>query len=194
MKTYANLLPLKYRRRQLLWLRTRQWLFLVSFAACLIACLAWTQWSQFRSSTARLESLRQQYAPVLAMQRECETLRQRIQELRQRETLVITLADEQSMLTLVGLLSRAARKCEGRVSVRSLQLERQEEGTAGKAPPCTLRLDGYAEDNEAVAQFAKALRDENTFHHVELKNTGTTSLGPQGSGTEAKTYQMECVF
>jgi len=190
MKTYVNLLPFAYRRRQLILLRLRLWFRVWGLAAIVMAIVGWHHWSQLRAGEARLASLRHQHAPVVKAKTESDALRQRIQELQQREVLALSLADEQPMLTLLGWLSRAARQCGGAISIQELKLDRQEPPNANRRTTGVLTLDGVATDDQTVARFTEALKNSQTFVRVELKQTSTFELG----GMQARSYTVECAF
>lgn len=190
MNTHLNLFPLAYRRRQLLRKRLRQWFVAWGLAAAACAALAWSQWSQLHASALQLDSLRSQHAPVEKAKSETEQLRQRIEELKQRETLALALADEQSMLILMGCLSRAARQCNGELAIQELKLERRVKRETAGDVWCVLTLDGAAANQHAVVRFTEALKSSQLFDRVELKQTGTADVG----GRQTTTYHMECVF
>ncbi|MFV2066247.1 MAG: hypothetical protein ACC645_04655 [Pirellulales bacterium] len=192
MKTHINLLPMAYRRRQLILLRLRQWSVVWGVAILAMAGVGWSQWSKFQADAARLTALKSEYAPVHTMEEKAKELEQRIQELRHRETLVLSLAGEQSMLTLVGMLSQAVRNCDRQVCIRVLNLRRTDPQSTGSDN--VLALDGIATDDASVARFADSLRDFDAFRRVDLQSTGTTEIVVQGDTVEARTYRMECVF
>ena len=187
MRSYLNLLPMGYRRKQLILLRLRHWAVVWVVALIVTGLLGWTQWSTFRAGLLRLASLKDEYQPIERTSDEVERFRQVIEDLQQRESLVLELADEQSMFTLMGLLSRAARACEGRVSIQQLVMRRQSEGEAGLK---SLSLTGLAEGNQDVATFVDELRKIKAFVRVDLKKSGIAILYDK----ESRTYNVECSF
>ncbi len=189
MKTYVNLLPMVYRRKRLILRRARQWTVIWLAALTGAGVLYWAQFTQNHRASSRLETLRRDYAPVRKMADEVASLRTKIEELRRRESIVLSLADEQSMLTLVGLLSRSTKQCEGKLCVQRMQLNRRTEG-AGNQFVKVLQLDGIAADNHFVARFAAALRDTEAFQRVELKSSGRR----KSEQSEEQVYSLECVF
>ncbi len=187
MKTHLNLMPMRYRRGQLIRRRLKQWCALWLLAACCTVLLGWTQWSQYQAGATKLASLRIRYEPIAAMKVEVADLREKIDALQRRESLALSLADERSMLGLMGLLSQASQACDGRISIGRLSLARN--GNSQSATS-VLTLTGVAADDIAVSQFASALREAEAFAGVDLKSTGTTTVG----GLEARSYTMECTF
>ena len=187
MKTYLNLMPMRYRRGQLIRRRLKQWSVLWLLAAGCTVLLGWTQWSQYQAGAAELESLRIRYEPLEAMKGDVAVLQEKIDALQRRESLALSLADERSMLGLVGLLSQARKACDGRISIGRLGLNR-----SGNSQSATsvLTLTGVAVDDIAVARFARALHEADAFTSVDLKSTGIATVGE----TEARTYTIECTF
>lgn len=187
MKTYINLLPMSYRRGQLIRRRLKQWCVLWLLAALATVLLGWTQWSQYQASATKLESLRIRYEPIDAMKGDVARLQEIIDSLQRREALALSLADERSMLGLVGLLSQARQACDGRISIANLSLQRNEGSDSTNS---VLTFSGVAEDDQAVAQFAGELRAANAFLSVDLKSTANQTV----ADIEARTYTMECTF
>lgn len=186
--SHVNLLPMVYRRKQLILRCALLWSAIWLVALASVGVLYWIQHTQNHRARGRLESLRREYAPAKQLAEEVESLRLKIDELRNRESIVLTLADEQSMLTLVGLLSRATAQCEGGLCIQQLQLNRRQE--SGTHYSRILQLDGIAVDNHLVARFAAALRDTAAFQRVELKSSGRRN----GDGPVAQVYSLECFF
>ncbi|MEO8493609.1 MAG: PilN domain-containing protein [Planctomycetota bacterium] len=187
MKTYLNLMPMRYRRGQVIRRRLTQWFVLWSLAIGCTLLLGWSQWSQYQAGAKKLASLRVRYEPIEAMKGNVAGLRERIDALQRRESLALSLADERSMLGLVGLLSRASQACAGRISIGQMNLAR-----SGTSQPATsvLTLTGVAVDDIAVSRFASELRQSKAFVGVDLKSTGATTVGD----VEARAYTMECTF
>ena len=187
MRTYLNLMPMNYRRRNLIRRSLRQWAAIWLLALFVLSLLAWTQWSQYQSGLARLDSRHREYAPIQELTSEAEVLQDRINQLQQREALSLSLADERSMLSLIGVLSGAANASGGQVAIRSLKFERRGDGPTQAN---SITLQGVAVDDFSVARFSARLRDEKAFSRVELKSTGDTVVGQH----EARTYSLECSF
>lgn len=188
-KSHVNLLPMTYRRKQLFLRLARQWTFIWLTALLIAGTLFWAQYTQNHRARSRLESLRREYTPVKSMADEVESLKTKIEELRSRESIVLLLADEQSMLSLVGLLSRATQQCDGKLCIQRLQLDRRQDSSSSQVVK-VLQLDGIATSNHLVARFAAALRDCEAFQRVELKSSGRRATDKK----EEQAYSLECVF
>ncbi|MBC8356457.1 MAG: hypothetical protein H8E66_31135 [Planctomycetes bacterium] len=187
MKTHLNLMPMRYRRGQLIRCRLKQWSALWLLAACGTVLLGWTQWSQYKAGAAKLDSLRIRYEPIDAMKHDITGIQMTIDALQRRESLALSLADERSMLGLVGVLSQARKSCDGRISIGQLTLDRRGRTRSAMS---VMTLSGVAVDDIAVARFTRALREANAFAGVDLKSTGKTTIGE----IEGRTYTMECTF
>lgn len=187
MKTHLNLMPMRYRRGQLIRCRLKQWSVLWLLAAGCTVLLGWTQWAQYQSGASRLASLRVRYEPIEAIKGKIAGLQEKIDALQRRESLALSLADERSMLGLVGLLSQARQACDGRISIGHLSVVRS---GSSQSATSVLTLSGVAADDIAVSRFAGALRAANAFVAVDLKSTGNTTVGEK----EARSYTMECTF
>ena len=185
--THLNLFPLSYRRRQTVMLRLKQWSAVWVIALVTFGVLAWTKWSTYSAGFRRLNSLQELSTAVQETNHRVAHVSQIIDDMRQRESLVLKLADERSMFSLLGVFSRAARVCDGHVSIQDLIVQRR---TQGDQPVNVITLNGLALDNQAVASFVDELRRVRAFQRVELKNSGIANR----NNIESRTYSMECVF
>lgn len=187
MRTHLNLMPMTYRRRQLIRRRLWQWSVMWVFAMVVLSLAAWTQWSQYQRGVARLSARQREYQPIEQLGKEVAEIERRIDDLQQREALSLNLADERSMLSLVGVLSDAAKSSGGQVSIQNMQFDRRGDGAAETN---SVVLRGVAVDDFSVARFAARLRDRKAFSNVELKSTGDVKVGD----IDARTYSLECSF
>jgi hypothetical protein len=187
MKTHLNLMPMPYRRRNLIRRCLRRWSLVWLLAVFVLSLLAWTQWSQYRSGVVRLESRLREYAPIQELADETEQIQKRLGELQQREALSLSLADERSMLSLLGVLSHAAKSSGGQIAIAGLRFERRGDRPQQKN---SVTLNGVAVDDFSVARFAAELREANAFSRVELKSTGDATVGKRN----ARTYSLECSY
>lgn len=194
MKTFVNLLPQPFLRRQLMVQRIMQWSAVLVGVVVVGALVGGIQWKRLKNQEATLAFLANEYGPVEQMQQEIGEIQQRIEQVKQSETLVLGLADEESMLSLIGIVSDAARQCDGNVVVRNLKVERNTGMRNGKnAAYRVLTLEGVGTDNIAVARFARALTDSNAFDDVQLKSTAVKGA-PQSQLPDERSYTLECVF
>ena len=189
MKTHVNLLPFAYRRRQLCWLRCKQWMLLGTLVLGFGALVCWIQMTRNRRDQLRLEALRSEFTAVKETADKVELLKKDIDELKRREAIVLSLANEQPILTLVALISQATQKCDGKLSVQRMQLENRSD-SEHNANSKVLMLEGIAADNHLVARFAAALRETEAFQRVELRSSDRRIV----HDAEGQAYSVECVY
>jgi Tfp pilus assembly protein PilN len=213
MKTYINLLPWVCQRNQLVALRLRQWLAIGAAVAVVLGVLCVARLQSRQAAESRLQGLKLEYTPTETLSKEITTLRARLAELSSQESTLAQLEDPRPALTLVGLISQSARKCEGRLKVETMALRSSEgpqasakPGEAAKTAPApaatspapastaggatSVSIKGIALDNLAVAQFVVALRQTKAFERVELK----ASVEHASPGMPARSYLVECMY
>ncbi len=208
MKTFVNLLSLEYRRKELLRRRLLQWSLVWTLCAAAGVGLWWLAQSRYRASLGALEGAEQAYTPLEKLVRQTQAMQEELEQHSTKGTILSQLRDERPLLTVIGVVSQAARRCDGRLVVHDLSFQRHnqpaqtrdkdkakgaeeepEEKTAEvKAPWASVTLKGEALDNLAVATFVVSLRDSGLFRRVELKS----SVGNKSSKPELRSYVLEC--
>jgi Tfp pilus assembly protein PilN len=198
VKTHLNLLPQSYRRRRLIRRRVWQWSAIGSLWLLAAGGVYGMKSRQLEKQQAQRTALEMEYAPVEKQAAEIAAIRSQIEQLQQREGLTLKLADEQPVLAVLGVVSRAASSCNGDVCVQRLSLTRvvpaqQATGNAdASAAPShrALTLTGIGVDNLAVARFAASLGDAEVFETVNLKSAWQQTRGD----AMARSYLVECAF
>lgn len=199
---HSDLLPTSVVNRRLLVPRMKAWccIWLLTAVAMIGLCL-----HRGRSLTGmRLESalLNAQAKPLREVQASQKKMRAEVQRIRDRESL-LTESDSSQTLQLVGIVSQAAKRNEGRVSVQAFRLTSIEtEITPDKPLPrkskkkpevlkqTQLELDGVAINDVAVASFVAMLRESGVFESVELKST----LSAVVNDHETRQYRVACIY
>ena len=190
MSNYLNLLPYCMQRRQLIVERLRQWGVVWLAAGCVVAGAAWSEYSRGKFERERLASLERRYTPLRQLQTKTAELRAQIAQLRQREEMALHIAEEQSIAALLGVLSRAAIDCEGKVCVTSLLISPGSAQKAAVAPHKALQLEGLGIDAMSVARFAAALRDADIFTDVRIRSSEQANVG----AVNAVSYKLDCAW
>lgn len=193
MKRDVNLLPQSYSRRQTARVWLVQWGAAWLAFALLIGGVYGVRQRDLNRQRTWLVALESDYAPLRKRAMEVAATKIRIEELTRHESLALTLADEQPMLTLVGVLSQAARQCDGEVSIQYLQLVPapvQGGRSEGHSPAKLLSIKGVGVNNLAVARFVASLRDCQVFDAVGLTSAG----GSTQKGDPSCVYHLECTF
>lgn len=193
MKRDVNLLPQSYCRRQTARVWLVQWGAAWLAFALVIGGVYGLRQRELQRDRTWLVALESDYAPLRKQASEVAKTKTLIEELTRHESLALALVDEQPMLTLVGVLSQAARQCEGEVSIQNLQLA-PAPVQAGRTEPHAavklLSIKGVGAHNLAVARFVASLRDAQVFDAVGLTSAG----GSARKDDPSYTYHVECTF
>jgi hypothetical protein len=188
MKNHVNLIPTNYRRRRLI--RRRLWQWCVIWSAVALGCwgAAWAKQVGYQNVASTLSQRRAAYEPVKLLNKRTREIRENIHELNQRETMVDQLRDLRPPLVGLGIVSRCAKACDGRVQIQSMTIDRKR-----KAAPTSvgmLILNGRGINNASVAQFVAALRVTKAFDRIELKSS--VRRGP--AGREVQQFLVHCEY
>lgn len=130
MKTFANLLPFEYRQRQLLRRRLVQWCALWGLCALVIAGAWWGKRLHYRIMVRNRQAAERSFLPLAELAQQSQALRNELAELHAKGTILGQLHHDRPLLSLMGLVSRSAQECRGRLVVRKMRFERQQPGTA----------------------------------------------------------------
>jgi hypothetical protein len=207
MRAFVDLLPFEHHRNALLRRRLLQWSLICGI--CVLLALAGLEVIEgcCRVTRRGMEAARRSYLPVQELTRQNEDMQSELRRLQAKGTVFGQLCDERPLLTLIGLASQAARKCDGRLVIHRMSFQRHEEDrestdprqkghnqakqtptARAEQPWATVSLAGDALDNLAVARFVVALRDSGVFRRVELKS----SVGSKASDTETRSFTLNC--
>jgi hypothetical protein len=206
MKNHINLLPFEFRRRQLIRARVGQSCVVAGSAVIAIAVVLWSQHVSLRALRGEATRLDLQCEPLRQTTLENSRIEQRVQELTNRQSLLSEIESTQKTLSLIGIVSRSARRGGSRVQVRQFSVQRirsvsnnppaasikedvKSENDA-QHPQMKLTLSGVAMDDLAVAKFVVALREDGVFNVVELKS----SLEGGAGDHMFRQYQIECTL
>jgi hypothetical protein len=192
---HLNMLPIRLRQNQIVKRRAKQWTLVWSGALAAALLVAWFRAADCRRLTSELVVLEARNAVVKKMQADLRNARLELQDLEQREALVLELSKRRPMLVLLGILSRAARECEGNVSVTRIVWQAENSprgevpaGANGSSP--SLTLEGIGLSNVWVARFAAVLRDDEITRDVQLTSTQQRTINDH----RAHGYNVVCHF
>ncbi len=196
MKTFVNMLPESFRKRNLLRLRLAQWapVWVLVFAGAASAC--WSEYSKFTAASDVALAKERQYAVVDRLNVELVSIRERLKGLQEHEAIAAELVNNQPLLSLVGIVSRSARQCGGKLRIEKFSLGRgtpsasrtNQQQTPAAAPRRQLVLQGKSVDNLAIPKFVALLRQAGIFEQVELKS----AKEGRSEGDRAHSYLVEC--
>ena len=209
MNAHLNLLPLAARRRNLVWMRIRQWSLVCTVVTALSALGIVAQFSRIASQHYQLSVLETSTQPLRETQRELDQMLQRLTTLRSRESMLAMLERMEQPVQLLGIIGRSIGGDRPEVQVYDMiisptqivQVIKETEKTAAqKANVATsatrnvdrvqLKIDGLGVDDLAVARFVAGLREAGVFETVALKSS-IRALSLPG---ESRQFSVECVF
>ncbi len=193
MKTHLNLLPYDHLRRELMRRRACQWSIVTGGTLVLVLTMGWIQRASYTTMSNQLKSLEVAYEPIQQLKTESVVLRKKLAESRQREAITLRLAVHQPVLTVLGIVSAAAKHCDGHVAVNTLAMTRQDttnRHVQNRPGSNIVTLDGIADDDAAIARFADALRIGHVFKQVSLRKTGNHEI----SAVKVRSYSIECSY
>jgi hypothetical protein len=195
MKTMINLLPVSYRRQQIVHKRAMQWGSIV----CLVLLAGWAwHWQEMRKNrvlTQKLEVLTREQAPTQTMLKQLVDMRRQLEDLQQQEIVAKELESQRNALKLLGVISQGAQKTKGRLRVTKLELSNFQGAAAGQAaattgtPANALIITGESLDNPAVATLLDGLQDSGLFSRVDF----TLKERPDIAAS-LRDYEVRCDF
>jgi Tfp pilus assembly protein PilN len=191
-----NLLPVSFRRQQIVRLRVVQW----SAVMCVFLITGWGwHWykqSEVQALSNQLESLQREHAPHKAMLKQLVQMRQKLEELQQQEGVAMELEHQRNALTLLGVISKTAEATDGRVRVTRVDLS----GFQNMRHPAArethtekhdgLTIAGVSLDNAAVVEMLDGLQDSGIFSRVEL----LVSKERLDGESALRDYEVRCEF
>jgi hypothetical protein len=191
MKTYVNLLPANVLRKQLLYDRVVLWSVVWLFGFGAIGIHNWRQACWLETATLLERRGKVQHQQLQKLEKETREAKQTIDELQRSEALTLDLASDVSPTVVLGVVSRAARTSEDKINVRRFFMEQRGHGKSASVSDRILEIEGFGNDNLAVARFVATLRDAQLFDRIELKESKESKVG---GGTSIRSYAVEGAF
>ena len=190
MKTYINLLPGDYRRRTLIRRRVAQWSIAWGLGLTATISIGSAQYQRYQDAQHVMMAHERAYAPLQFLKDETAKTQKQLAALGTQESILEQLHDDRPPLAVVGLVSRSARQCEGRIRVDQLLVKHDLKTSKNDKAPGTLSLRGTGLDNLAVAKFVVALRSTGAFAQVDLKS----SVGSKVEADQERAFLVECQY
>ena len=144
-------------------------------------------------------------APLKKLQNELTSMQDEVKSIRERESWLVE-SDSQQTLQLMGIISHAAARNDGRINVQNMTLASIERPVETGEPKPTSRkrkskdietehrmqltLSGYAVDDLSVASFVAGLREAGVFESVELKSSESQLF----QNHETRQYDVSCIY
>lgn len=215
MKNYVDLLPQNHHRWALIRRRLMQWSAVLAVVAVVTGVVLVLERNRLSDQLGQRNVLESKYHPIVKLESEVKSIESKVRELEQREAMTLQLADEHPMLTVLGIVSRAAKKCEGTVAVTRLTLVETIDAAAVAAasaanaasaasgtkvaapapasPQKILTLQGLGLDNLSVVRLVASISEEDAFERVELKASGSQTDDKDGKSSTLR-YLIECAY
>ena len=203
---HLNLMPPRIRQAGIVRARAKQWTLAWSITAILAGGAWWLKAGQRDQIAAGVNQLELAYMPIDKLWHETLRLRMSSRELEQRESVFNELQTLRPPLALIGLVSRSAKLCDGRIRVQSLVMRVEEQAleqtpadkpaldmqppAAITRPTASVTLKGIGYDDLAIARFVMALEETQAFDRVELKSSVHIAPGDN----RACSYIVECTY
>jgi hypothetical protein len=168
-----NLLPVAYRRQQIVRKRALQWSAAVVAVAAIGGGWHWLERQEEIRLAQQLDSLEREHAPTKTMLAQLIDMRHRLDESQQQEVVAMELERQRSVLALLGVISETAQASGGRVRVTGLEVkgfQNMHESTPVEGQEQVLDrvvVRGVSLDNPAVADMLGGLQDSGMFSRVE---------------------------
>lgn len=198
MKAAINLLPFAYRRQWLIRRRALQWSAILAATLAAIGVARWYKGHERQVLTRQLEAITREGRPSQTMLREITRMRAQIDRLQHHQSIAQELEQQRQALALLGVISEAARRTEGRLRVLDCRvvdlqaIEVDENQSESPLRPGTVTLTGVALDSPTVAEFHDGLLRSGLFADVKLiKSNERTGLGA-GLAPELFEYEVRC--
>jgi len=189
MRRSLNLMSERARKREQLRRCLRLWSRLLAGVGLLLGIWGFSKWRVCYQEVARQDSVESEYEPIRQLRFESSRLTKQIDTLTSSERIPLALANQQPLLSLIGLATQAVAKHDGRVYLRQIAIEREPlPQESARQPALRFDLQGFAFDNNAVTQLADVLREVGPFAAVEL-----TTNKPSGAVAEAQqVFSIQC--
>jgi hypothetical protein len=192
----VNLLPIAFRRQQVVRRRAIQWGVIVCVVLATGGMWHWYERFESIALAQELESLQRENAPARLMLKQLADMRKQLDELHQQELVAQELEDQRNALSLLGVISDTAKATKGRVRVTKLDLKDfqsmrvPDSANTGNGAATGLLVSGVSLDNPGVAELFDGLQDAGIFRRVELVESKERRDGE----VALRDYVMRCEF
>ncbi len=205
MNTATDLLPESVVNRRYVASRLKGWAMAWLVVAIVTSYFCIVRRGHLRDIEVQAACFAAEASPLKELQNEQRKMMKEVKSIRERESWLIE-SDSQQTLQLLGIISHAAAKNDGRINVQTLALSTIERPVAGAEVPTgrnkrkakeieteqrmQLDLNGVAVDDLSVASFIAGLREANVFESVELKSSERQIF----ENHETRQYAVMCVY
>jgi hypothetical protein len=190
MKNYVNLLSEDALVRSSARTNAVRWSLALVALITVLAPITLSQWRETRDVRRRHEALEARYAPIRQLSDESRRYRKEAAQIVANDRILLLLARERPLTTLLGLASQAAANSSGELYVEQLTLTQPNVGDEAEAPPerrLVLKATGTLAYD--VANVIEAL-EHDPIKSVKVLSTETLADGD----VPRKVYTIECQY
>jgi hypothetical protein len=175
--------------------RALQWSAVLSGVLLLGWAAHWYELHEHRLLTQKLEVLQREHRPTQTMLRQLVGMRQKLVDLQQQEAIALELEHQRNALTLLGVISQAAQKTNGRLRVTKLELKNFQSvpgpNAVSTSPEAgSLVLAGLSLDISSVTELHDGLQNSGLFSSVAI----STLKEREGDDASLRDYELRCEF
>ncbi len=172
MKRHVNLMSSGARVRTMVRTRILQWSLTLALATTLLTPLLFAAWWPVQQATKQVTVLEAQYEPIRQLKAASRSSQKQIEDLLAKEQTSLALAKiDTPVVALLGLVGKVVSETQQQVVVEKIDFSQNttlhNAATTNTAP--SLKIDGYALDDNAINQFTSSLQTAFHFGKVELK-------------------------
>lgn len=186
----VNLLPESLRRR---WIRQRRrrWWSAALAAAALLSGVGWQAERRLAQEVRQARAVLAETAGQIRFEeQQAAVLAARADDLRKRRAVLDAMRAADSWARRLGDLAAAVPEQVVLTRIHLVPAANRpaaKEASAG-APPFELRIEGYATNHQALAQFMRRLQERPAYADVSLVKSATQSLG----SAETLAFDLAC--
>jgi hypothetical protein len=175
--------------------RALQWSAVISVVLLLGWAWHWFELRGHQALSQKLAVLQREHRPTQIMLRQLVDMRQKLVDLQQQEVIARELEYQRNALTLLGVISQAAQKNNGRLQMTKLELANfqslpQGEAASAASQAGTLHLTGASLDAASVAELLESLQNSGIFSRVDL----AVLQEREALDTSLRHYEIRCEF
>lgn len=199
----ANLLPLSYRRKQLVRARLRFWLGITLVVALGMGGFVARESRQCETLNAKVAQATARVEEHRGLMQKTEALRKKIQKFDRQDDITAMILRSKLPLQSMGLIAKHASHAETPVRIKSFHMQTTRQQAAGPQRGTStasesqlvgerVRLDlrCTTATDAGVSQFVQELRNSHAFDSVELKSVN----GQVEQLQELREFQVECLY
>jgi hypothetical protein len=147
------------------------------------------QWQQYDRAARRVATAELACQPIRDMRAQNSRMQQEIDAIRSRDSVLLALGHQRSLVSLIGWTSRSMRDRAGTVYLEQFEFQQDPLATdLNESSSAMLALAGTGRDPETIRQLVAVLRRDGPFRNVEVQMQHV----PQSSESDCQQFSIEC--